>query len=310
MLFTSLVLVLVGCEGVPPGVDEPIRVRGATFKEGPLPYDDGAATPTIAYAASAGFIISQGQSSIKFSGGASDDAYSVAVGFPDAGDGYWVVPAGAPDPTYAGILLFSLLVDFARDVPYGVHPLALAAIDGEGNPGPRYDASLCILPDYANGNLGSCEESILPQDTILSLSWDAPVDLDLVVVTPDGKTVNPKAPTTANVETPIPSDVLNDPTTGTLSRDSNADCRIDGLNLESLIFPGEPPAGDYLIYADLYSACGQEHVDFALTLHQRVDASDGTWSVDSETLAQGQLLGTQADRGTALGTYLTTLSLP
>jgi hypothetical protein len=129
-------------------------------------------------------------------------------------------------------------------------------------------------------------------------------------VTPDGKVVDPSSPTTANVDAPIPSDVVNDPTTGTLSRDSNAGCVIDGLNLESLIFPGEPPAGDYLVYADLYSACGQDHVDFALTLHERVDADDGTWTIDSEQLAAGQLLDSQADRGTGLGTLLTTVSFP
>lgn len=305
-------LVLAGCGGAPSGATEPIRVRQGSFHEGELPVNEGAATPAIQYAASAGFIVTQGQGSIDFRGAMTADAYSVAVSFPGAGTGYWVVPAGAVDPTQGGALLFGFTVDFGEDVPYGEQGLALAALDGEGRPGPRYDVSLCVLPEYADGNLSSCEESIASQGTILSLAWDTPVDLDLVVVTPDGKLVSPKDPSTAlpDEDGEIPDEALDDPATGVLTRDSNANCELDGLNLESLIFAGTPAAGDWEVYADLYSACDADSVRFGVTLFEREEGADGADSLRETPVAQGTLRGSQADAGTRLGTHVATLSFP
>jgi hypothetical protein len=151
---------------------------------------------------------------------------------------------------------------------------------------------------------------VTPQNAVISLSWDTEVDLDLVVVTPTGKVVGAKAPTTATDGAPIPPAVINDPSTGQLSRDSNADCEIDGIRVESLVFPGEPPAGDYRVYASLHSACGEASVNFRLVLYRRVDNGDGTYGVDTEDLATGTLLALHQDGGASLGAYVTTVSFP
>ncbi|MEQ1505654.1 MAG: hypothetical protein ABMB14_25700 [Myxococcota bacterium] len=296
---------LLACAGAPSGADESIRVRDAGFVEGPLPHDDRA-NPAVSYASSTGFVISRGQAAIDFAGAATDDAWSVGVTFPDAPrSGYWVVPMGGPDPTAPGTLTFSFTVDFGDDVPFGLHPLRLAAIDRHGRGGPTYDATLCVLPEYADGSLAACDDSLAPQDTILALSWDTLVDLDLTVVTPSGKVVNGKAPTTADPEVDP-----TDPSVGALTRDANGGCVIDGTNLESLVFPGEPAPGDYQVYADLYSACGEPYVNFALDLYQRVDRDDGTFDVDHRFLVGGELLAYRADRGSSLGLYLTTVTFP
>lgn len=297
---------LVACAGAPSGADESIRVREAGFVQGPLPRGDEA-TPLVQYASSAGFVISRGQAAVGFTGAATDDGWSVAVAFPDAprSTGYWVVPMGGPDPTVPGTLTFAFTVDFGDDVPYGLHPLRLAAMDRNGRAGPAYDATLCVLPEYSAGDLSACDGSLAPQDTIVALSWDTWVDLDLTVVTPSGKVVNAKSPTTADVD-----DDPADPGVGSITRDANGSCVIDGTNLESLVFPGEPVPGEYLVYADLYSACGEAYVNFSLDLYQRIDAPDGSFGVDAKFLVGGEMLAYRADRGASLGQFLTSLVLP
>lgn len=306
--------VFAGCDGGYDGSgrSEPITVRSAVFHEGALPVDEGATTPLISYATSVGSVVTQGQGNISYSGLASTDTYSIAVTFPGVSTGYWVVPAGNPDATQGGALSFKTVIDFKPDVPYGLQTLSFSAIDGEGRAGPRYDASVCILPDVANNNLAACTDSVSPQSAVLSLTWDTNVDLDLVVVAPNGKVVSSKAPTTAlpGEDGTYASETLNDPTTGRISRDSNANCVIDSINLESLIFLDDPPAGDYAVYADLFSDCGQPYANYQLTLFQRTEADDGTQPVVSTDLAYGELLAAQADGGEALGTYVTTVTFP
>ena len=131
-----------------------------------------------------------------------------------------------------------------------------------------------------------------------------------MVVTPAGKLVDSKHPVTAITTTEVPFDVLDDPTLGTLSRDSNSDCVIDGINLESLVFPGEPPAGDYQVYVRLNRTCGESFVIWHLDLLRRVDAEDGTHPVQTTPLASGELLASQVARDGELGILATTVALP
>jgi hypothetical protein len=311
-------LSLIACgDSFESGASEAFRVRDGVFKTGELPSGDGE-TPAILYASSAGFVLSQGQGSIRYGGLASTDAYSVGVAFEDVSDGYWVVPVGAADVTQDNNLLFGLTADFTDEVPYGLGTLAFVAFDGQGRPGPTYRSSLCVLPDYADQNFLACDPTIPPQDTILSLSWDTQVDLDLVVVAPNGKVVSPKAPTTAlpNEEGEIDSTTLGDPSTGELTRDSNGNCATDGLRLESLVFVGEPAPGEYEIYADLYGACGEQSVAFELALFEAVegpkdpDSGNPTWTTERTDLARGILLASQADAGASLGAHVTTVTFP
>jgi len=307
-----LLLAILGCGGEPyaSGASEPFQVRGGVFHSGDLPQDAEATTPVVRYASSVGSVVTQGQGNIIYNGLATKDAWSVAVGFLGAGTGYWVVPVDGPDVTQDDDLLFDLVADFTVDVPFGLQTVSFVAIDEDEAPGPRLDTTVCIRPEAADNNLGACDPAVAPQSAVISLSWDTDVDLDLVVVTPGGKVVSAKAPTTALEEPPIPTSVVNDPTTGQLSRDSNGNCAIDGIRVESLVFPGDPPAGDYQVYASLHSACGESHVNWRLTLYRRVDNGDGTYGVDATEISAGALLPVNQDGGASLGTYVTTVSLP
>lgn len=303
-----MLLLLLACEGAPSGASEPLTVRDATFFEGELPFNDQATTPTIVYAAAKSFIATQGQGNLHYGGLASPDAYSVAVAFPEVSSGYWVVPVDGPDVTQENKLIFGVTVDFGHDVPYGTGALDFVAIDKNGDAGPKYSSSLCVLPDYADQNLAVCSTEIPPQHTIISLRWDRPVDLDLLVTAPDGKLVGPKTPTTA-IDADGDGKLDKSDSDGVLSRDSNSNCHIDNFNLESLVFANAPLAGDYRLYASLASACGERSVNYQASLYQRVENEDGSWSMTETELPHGTLLAAQADGGASLGTYLTTLSL-
>lgn len=301
-------LLLLACQGPPSGASEAFQVRDATFVEGDLPADETATEPAITYAAAPGFVATQGRGNLGYSGLASPDAWSVAITFPGVSTGYWVRPVGPEDFTQDGDRTFSFTIDLGRDVPYGLDTIEIVALDGQDRPGPVYASSLCVLPDYADGDYAVCTEGIPPQHTIVSLRWDTAVDLDLKVVTPDGKTVDAKHPTTA-IDADEDGELDEDVVTGTLTRDSNANCDIDGFQLESLVFVDEPPAGTYRVYASLFSACHAAYTTFSASLYQRVDADDGTWTVEETELPHGELLAVQADTD-SLGTFVTSLSLP
>ena len=307
-----MLFLLMGCmDNYQSGASEWIRVREGTFMEGDLPSDDAATEPSIVYASGAGYIVTQGTGNISYKGLATPDAYSVAMSAEGISTGYWVVPLGGPDVTQDNDLILKMTLDFLPEVPYGLQTLSFVALDAAGQPGPRYDSTVCVLPDIAENNLAACSDEITPPNAVISLSWDTNVDLDLVVVAPNGKIVTWNAPSTVvPVDGEVDRDELKSESTGQLSRDSNADCVIDGIRLESLIFPGEPLAGDYQIYADLNSACDQSYVNFALDLYRRVDAEDGTHPVEKTELGTGELIALQQDDGTNLGSYLTTLTLP
>lgn len=309
----ALPLLLVACETSEPfdsGAGEPIRVQDGTFVKGALPVDETAETPFVVYASGVGGLVIAGQGAIAYNGLASKDAFSVGVAFPTVGTGYWTVPVDGPDVTQDDQLLFDLVLDFTPEVPFGIQTLDFVAFDDESKPGPPYHAELCILPEVAGGNFAACDPETTPQNAIVSLSWDTDVDLDLVVIAPNGKLVTGKHPTTAVATLTVPDEALDDPATGTLSRDSNADCRIDGINRESLVFPGEPAAGPYELWVRLHQSCGHAYVNWKLELLRRVDAADGTHPVETTEIAVGELLATQVSRDGALGTWVTTLDLP
>jgi hypothetical protein len=307
-----LLLTPTGCDsGFDSGASEAFQVRDGTYHTGEIPIDPEATTPSVIYVGAAGHIVTQGTGNIGYDGLATKDAFSVAAAVPESGPGYWTVPVDGPDVTQDGNLLFDLTADFGRGVPYGLQSLVFSAIDGDGHPGPATESSLCVLPDYAEGSFTACDPTIPPQALVLSLLWDTDVDLDLVVVTPEGKVVSPKAPTTVlpDPNGSIPSDALSDPTTGKLSRDSNRDCVIDSFRMESLVFEVAPPSGEYVVYASLNKACGEPQVGFDLRLYES-QADGETWTVDETDLAAGQLLAAQADGGESLGSFVARVRLP
>jgi uncharacterized protein YfaP (DUF2135 family) len=131
-------------------------------------------------------------------------------------------------------------------------------------------------------NLAACDPSVKPPALVVSLTWDTAADLDLVVAAPDGAILSPKRPTSGDA--------------GIIDRDSNSACTADGVQREDLVFQDAPPPGSYLIYADLFSACGHAPVHFQVAVTQ---AGITTLTRD------GTLLAVDANGGASLGTFVT-----
>jgi hypothetical protein len=196
-----------------------------------------------------------GEINKSINGKVGPDANAVALGV--AGDdAYWLVPALTPehdDPhsfDYSASLSLSpalasspLLQPDPNDPSTLLLPLSLRAVDAAGNFGSAAVYTLYMEPQGPDGTL------------VVSLDWDAPVDLDLHVQVPADNDVGfvivwAKA-RSAEPKTP------NGGSDGTLDFDSNADCQIDGLDRENVVWTGQPPAGHYIVRVDAFSLCGQ-----------------------------------------------------
>jgi hypothetical protein len=98
-------------------------------------------------------------------------------------------------------------------------------------------------------------------DVQVSLAWDAPSDLDLHLVLPDGT----GAPGTAEIFWNAPVDSASQ---GKLDLDSNAACQIDGKNNENITFQGgTPPLGQYIVRVDNWDSCSQTRINYVVTVN-------------------------------------------
>lgn len=309
--------VLTGCSGEPVtrALEEPIRVEGAQFRTGTLPglpalsadqVNAGARPqePVVISTAVGNSWIPAGEPSRNIKGLASADSAAIGARFADLGTGYWLLPTGAADTVNDGALEWGFRAAFGRDAPPGLHQLQLAAFDATGRAGQQVELTLCLaaeIPD--NGN--ACTPEQAPPDTVVSLGWDAPVDLDLRVITPDGKLVDSKRPTSA----PADPEGNADPDaegTGVIAYDSYANCAADGRRREHLVFQTRPPSGVYLVYVNLYDACGEAGVHFEVSLqHARAGAEPDTFRTEQSLKQAGQLQAVHANGGAALGLFVT-----
>lgn len=308
-------VLLLGCSSDPVtvGLTEPLRVRDGQFQEGSLPglppqtleqilAEEPAIPPTFTSLDARPGPIEIGEDR-SLSGRTTSDAVAVAIGFPDFGSGYWVAPTQAADPTNNGELTWGLSFNLNPSLPPGRHDLLLAAVDAEGRSGNRRAVELCVereIPD--NGNI--CDPTVPPPALVVSLDWDSDADLDLRVVTPGGKVVDGKSPSTAVKDADGNLDP-NAPGIGQLDLDSNSNCLIDHRRRENLVFQQKPAPGTYLIYANLFDSCGHESVRFHVSLTSAVEAQDGTFSVVESYSIAGGLIAPQANAGRKLGSFVT-----
>jgi Bacterial Ig-like domain (group 2) len=137
---------------------------------------------------------------------------------------------------------------------------AIAADDGG-------DATLTVTVEATDsqGNVSNATPTTAPIRQVgagtlqVSLSWDAPVDLDLHVFEPNGEEIAWSSPTASDG--------------GTLDLDSNAACDIDGINNENITWPKPavptPTTGgqQYTVTVDYYSACPDQHVNYQVTVN-------------------------------------------
>lgn len=318
IILSFAALLVSACTGVPStvGLEEPIRIREGAHHEGPLPgspLSDGGMpdAPSITSIDTPNAVLTIGQAGKVLSGRTSTDAYAVAVAFLDLGSAHYVLPVGAPDPTNGGEFSFIATADFGRDIPPGLHTIGFVAIDAAGRAGTQATLSVCVLPDVPD-NFNACDPSTFsPPDTVISLAWSNDVDLDLIVVTPEGKVVSAKRPSTFAVDGgAVPSSALSSPQTGILTRDSNGQCVLDGVRRESLVFQGAPPPGTYRVYANLFASCDRLSTDFRLAVYRSTGAADGGTSLARTDLATGNLLAIQANGGAALGTLVSSITFP
>jgi hypothetical protein len=309
-LVPLLVLASAGCSSQPSlsGIGEPLFVYGATFVSGPLPgsppLDGGTeGAPHVTAVNAANAILHLGQAGVSHSGDVTDDATAVAVRFPDAGTGYWLFVPGPPDTTSPGALSWSMTMDVGYTEPLGLQTLRFAAVNAAGASGTETDLPVCmdsLVPD----NLNACSAGIAPPAAVLSLAWDTPVDLDLELVTPSGVVVSPKHTSTSASNARGPSD-------GVLDRDSDADCVPDHVNREDIVWQHAPAPGQYLAYANLFSACGEASVRFTLTLYVAEPIDGGKDMALQQKLQQsGELLAVQASGGVGMGLYVAAFSFP
>lgn len=285
-------LTLLACTDsarAPTAFGEPLRVENGQFFSGDLPTSPQG--PGITQYNSANNLVPQGAVNRKLTGNAAKGASAVAIRLKDAGTGYWVVPVGVADPQTDGELTWEIDYDIDTNAPLGDHTLELSAVDLAGHWGKIEEHPLSVASRIPTGAV------------VITLQWDTDVDLDLDVVAPWGKTVDPKHPSTA----PSTPDSGIDPSTsgvGVLDHDSNGGCVIDGSREESLVFSDPPFPGVYHVYANLFDACGKDSARFTVTVRVQDDADAGTSHValqkSGEVIAPYDITG-----GASLGLFVT-----
>jgi hypothetical protein len=296
---------------------EPIRVESGQFLSGDLPglapivepADGGDAgapvNPTVTDVSLANTAIAPGSAGVLFSGHTTTTAQAVAVRFGELGSGYWVVPVGPPDPTDGNLPTWQFVADFGRDLAPGFHDLLFAAIDPAGASGTQYDQPVCVdtpVPD----NLNACVPKRSPPAAVLSLTWDAPVDLDLIVQDPSGAVVGGKI-RAVGIEGGVPASTSVNAANGVLDRDSNADCLIDDIDREDIVWQTAPAPGTYEVWVDMFSACHQPAASFSIALWRaepRPDAGTLQLVEQQPLVALGELTASQATGGAGLGLYV------
>ncbi len=298
---TVLAASFAACSGVrsESGLGEPIRVRNGVFREGPLP---GAAPAPVGPGVSvtaietASTILQPGQGEKTLSGRASVGSVAIAIGLADEGRGHWLLPVDGPDPLNNGELGWQALIEVARDVPPGRKKLRVVAIDAAGRAGTQRELDVCV-PRAVPDNLNACAPSIAPPAAVVSLTWDTAVDLDLVVVAPDGRVIDAKHPRVADGDAGAAGP--------TIDRDSNAACALDRVNQENLVFSETPAPGAYLVFANLFEGCERAPVHFRVTVSSRQPSSTGTVELVATETKSGILTSIDANGGARLGTYVT-----
>jgi hypothetical protein len=312
LMAAALPLLSCGGEPVTRGLTEPISVESAQFVEGELPgiaplTDDeliaGAKPepPNVTSYDLSNQLILPGEPAKSLRGRASRDALAVGVRIESEGGGYWLVPTRLADPMNQGELGWDLRAAFNPGLVPGKKRLLFAAIGDDARSGTQTAVQICVASPIPDNN-NVCDPRRPPPELVISLAWDSAVDLDLRVVTPEGKIVDSKHPTTALADEEGNVDPSFDGV-GHIDRDSNANCVIDGLQRENLVFDVLPTSGTYLVYANLYDGCGEDTV-------QTVGSEPDTFAVVRSFRQAGSLQAVHANGGHGLGMYVADFVIP
>lgn len=317
----AVFLFAVACDGtrVTAGLEEPFAIEGGQFHEGRLPGappEEPPAPPRATAVTTEVTRLHPGLAAVPFFGWATLDAVAVAARIEGLGTGYWVVPTGPPDPQVQGepVRTWRFVADLHESLPPGRHRMLVAALDGAGRAGTQVESALCVqrkVPD--NGN--ACDPSKAPPALVVSLAWDRPADVDLVVVTPDGRAISSRSPSKGlgadqRIDRSAPDQ--NAPGVGYLDFDSNNGCSNDGRQLENVVFQEHPEPGSYLVYVNLHDACREPSVRYVVSRWSRagVEGRPDAFTVTESERKSGTLQAVQANGGVRLGTFVTEFFVP
>lgn len=236
----------------------------ATIKQGTVPAAQGGPPVTLPSALS---LVNGGSGAMTVTSTAS--LFKVAIGV-DGVSGYYELdlPAGT---TSANLTSVTLLITLAQNLTDTSLPLVIAAADANSNFG-------------ASQHLTATVTRVGSGDVQVSLSWDAPSDVDLHVVGPDSSEVYYFNRTSASG--------------GTLDLDSNAACTIDNIDNENVTWPtGKAPSGTYTVRVDYWANCGVNVTNYVVTV---------TVAGKSPQIFQGSFTGAGDTGGAGSGRLITT----
>ena len=244
----------------PEALDEPIRVKyevnsttqRAQFFTGDMPAPNGG--PAIKLLQIGSPIMAPGAQNRGGYGLTLDDsAFTVGVRLLGRTTGYWVARVSTFDVLNGGVGA-TLLLDVSVSITPGSYQLELTGIDRDGHFGERQTAPVSIVPRLnTNG------------PAVISLKWDAGVDLDLQLATPYGTFLSPKRQVTAPEGT---ADAGTAAGYGVLDGDSVNSCVDDGLRQEDIVFSSPPIPGVYTIYVNGFSLCRLPGTNYQVTVLQ------------------------------------------
>jgi hypothetical protein len=151
---------------------------------------------------------------------------------------------GSPAPGFYEIELSGptdtaeLLVSVAQSLPGTAFVFYYAAVNAGGTQGTPARQPVTAIP------VGTGEVQV-------SVSWDAPSDVDLHVIDASGDEIYYDEPESASG--------------GKLDLDSNAECELDNKNSENITFTDAPP-GNYKVRVDHWDKCDATKTNYVVTV--------------------------------------------
>ena len=212
---------------------------------------------------SSGTVINGGSVMVTIEGDADFDRLVVAI---DGVGGYFE----ASLPAAVGSL--ELLITLSQEI--SAADFAFLYAIGSGDSIGAYEQVQANVVSVGTGELQ------------VSVSWDAPSDVDLHVVDPAGDEVFYASPTVASG--------------GELDLDSNAACFIDNVNNENITWPTAPD-GEYTVRLDYFQSCAVAETNYAVTVQRA--------GHDAETFT-GVFTGEGDLGGSGAGIDITTFTMP